>query len=201
MEAQGQVFSLLKTDFPVPIPRLASGIPALDRFVGGGVRPGEVWEWGLPHGGDGCRVILQFVVQQLQLEPDALVLWACGEEDRTIHAPAWEAQGVDLNRVFFAYTADPVRHLRAAFLEPLFAMVVLDAPRPLSTDAMAFVAHQARRHKQITFLLTRAWLSPRRGNVWARVRLNCAAKSDRGSYQVTAVRGLPKPRGQFYLEA
>lgn len=170
---------------------LASGIPKLDRFLGGGIAMGTLSEWGLPPGCDGRRVILAFLAHWCcsAWAEGAPVLWVSGRPDVTVYPPAWEAGGVDLRRIYFAEAEAPVAVLRPVFLERHFPLIVLDAPRRLRPDAQAFLATQARRHDLVIFLLRPYFLSSRTGNVWAKSRFNCRYDAASHVHVVHVVRG------------
>jgi hypothetical protein len=73
-------------------------------------------------------------------------------------------------------------------MEPSFDLIVLDAPKHLSDDDCAFIAHQARDNGYTVLLLRDWFLSPKKGNVWARLRLNCWQENH--SIYIDTVKGL-----------
>ncbi len=164
--------------------RLSSGITALDDFLGGGLSWGSVCEWGIPFGSGGREVLVSFLAGASSLSnhmgrvDQAAVslpwtLWVQGRSGLTVYPPAWHARGVDLERVRFATSAKPVADLKPVFMDPLFKIIVIDAPRSLSDDDCAFLARQARAQGQLIIILRDFFLGERRGNVWARLRINC----------------------------
>jgi len=169
--------------------RITSGIASLDRLLGGGLRFGEISEWGMPPGCSGRSVILHFLAQLCRREQTPLMMWVYGDGELTVYPPAWEAKGIDLRMLYFVRSDHPVAQLRPVFLDALFRVLVLDAPKRLSADDQAFVAHHARRHQQAVLLLRPYFLSSKRGNIWARQRLNCWFDAARRCYVIRAVRG------------
>lgn len=165
--------------------RLSSGISALDHFFDGGLPYGSVVEWGLPLGLGGHEIVLAFLAQaaQSQTTPSEnplnpkWILWSSGRPELTVYPPAWHARGVNLEYIRFAKSTKPVEDLKPLFLDPFFKIIVLDAPKDFSEDDCAFIARQARAHGQLILILRDFFLGPRRGNVWARYRVNCARLS------------------------
>ena len=167
--------------------RLSSGIAALDEFLGGGLSWGSVCEWGIPFGSGGREVLVSFLAtisststltsNQGRVDQTAAplpwTLWVQGRSGLTVYPPAWHARGVDLERIRFTTSAKPVSDLKPVFMDPLFKIIILDAPRSLSDDDCAFLARQARAHGQLIIILRDFFLGERRGNVWARLRINC----------------------------
>jgi hypothetical protein len=137
-------------------------------------------------GKGGREVILKWLIQLTN--NDAMCLWVSSKEDLLVYPPAWSARGVMLKNVRFAHTPWPVRQLKPVFLESVFKLIVLDSPSRFTEDDCAFVAHQARANGY-TLLLLRDWLlHPQKGNVWARLRLNCW--QDGESFKIETIKGL-----------
>lgn len=172
--------------------KLPTGIPPLDRLLGGGFVTGTVSEWGLPPGRGGRRIITAILSHILSTRRDDGLLWAYGTEHLTVYPPAWAANGLSLDRIHFARAPEPARELKPVFLDPnpLFRLVVLDAPARFSRDDMVFITDRARRHHQTVFLLRNYFLSQKRGNVWAKIRLNGWLDPKAGSFRIRTVRGL-----------
>jgi hypothetical protein len=87
-------------------------------------------------------------------------------------ASSWISHGVDLQRLFFICSANPVKELRPIFLEDTFKRIIIDAPLKFSTGDMAFVSQQARKQGQIVFLIRHYFLTAKRGNPHASLRIN-----------------------------
>lgn len=189
-----------------PQERLGSGHQALDDFFSGGLPWGAVTEWGVPLGRGGRRLVAAFVASATKVktasEP-SLVLWVYATKSAlSVYPPAFLASGIDLSWIRFVATAWPLRELKPVFLDPLFKVIVLDSPERLTGDDLAFVAHQARANTQAVLVLRNYLLSPKSGNVWARVRLNAWQEAKRpGEFVVKAVRGLSSPELRFKYEA
>ena len=156
----------------VPPSHLSSGHPLLDEFLDGGLRWGELSEWGMPWGQSLRDVILWFLIRAQQAEP-CWILWIYGQPDISINPLAWQARGLDLNWIRFARAQQPLHELKPVFLSPFFCIIVIDAPQRLADDDCAFLARQARRQQQMLIILRPHALSPGRGNVWAKMRVNC----------------------------
>jgi hypothetical protein len=166
--------------------RLPSGVAALDHYLEGGIPSGSICEWGLPMGKSGREIILRWLIQLSQ--NGSMCLWVSSKEDLLIYPPAWSARGVLLKNIRFADTQWPVRQLKPAFMESVFKLIVLDSPGHFTEDDCAFVAHQARANGY-TILVLRDWLlGQRKGNVWARLRLNCWREGDH--IRIETIKGL-----------
>ena len=77
-----------------------------------------------------------------------------------------------MQRLFFICSENPVRELRPLFLEDTFKRIIIDAPHRFSSGDMAFVSQQARKQGQIVFLIRHFFLSEKRGNPYASLRIN-----------------------------
>jgi hypothetical protein len=177
--------------------KLRSSIEALDDFLGGGLPRGAITEWGAPLGLGGRDVLLAWLAQATQDrapqddERPVWALWVHARDHLMVYPPAWLARGVALQRMRFACSTKPLAELRPVFMEPLFRIIVLDAPRQFTDDDCAFVARQARLNDQTVVLIRDAFLGPDRGNVWARLRINCWFEPAERRYTLRVVRGLP----------
>ena len=145
---------------------LHSGIEALDDCLRQ-VRPGDLVEWGIPPGLNGRLIPLQLLKQQI---PPSL--WIYHHHGLGVFASSWISHGVDLERLFFICSQNPVRELRPIFLEDTFKRIIIDSPKRFSAGDMAFVSQQARKHGQIVFLIRHFFLSEKRGNPHASLRIN-----------------------------
>jgi hypothetical protein len=145
---------------------LQSGIEALDECCRH-VRPGDLVEWGIPPGFNGRLIPLQLLKHNI---PPSV--WIYHHHGLGVFASSWISHGVDLQRLFFICSENPVRELRPLFLEDTFKRVIIDAPRKFSNGDMAFVSQQARKQGQIVFLIRHYFLSEKRGNPYASLRIN-----------------------------
>lgn len=153
---------------------LSSGHALLDEFLDGGLRWGELSEWGMPWGQSLRDIILWFLIHaQGRHEEPCWILWIYGQNDISINPLAWQARGLDLSWVRFAHAQQPVRELKPIFLSHFFRIIVIDGAQRLNEDDCAFLARQARRQQQMIILLRSYPLSQGRGNVWAKTRVNC----------------------------
>ncbi len=145
---------------------LHSGIPALDECFAR-VRPGDLVEWGIPPGFNGRLIPLQLLKHDI---PPSV--WIYHHHGLGVFASSWISHGVDLQRLFFICSKNPVRELRPIFLEDTFKRIIIDAPRRFSEGDMAFVSQQARKQGQIVFLIRHYFLTQKRGNPYASLRIN-----------------------------
>ena len=176
--------------------RLSSGISRLDDFFEGGVPLGTVMEWGAPFGQGGRQFLVCWLAQAAKAE---WILWVHARAYLSIYPPAWLARGLSLERIRFAVTADPLEDLRPVFLESFFRVIVLDSPPLLGRDECAFLARRARAQRALVILIRDECLDERRGNVWARLRINCWYEPRLQQYRLRVIRGL-SPRQMTLAE-
>lgn len=182
LQRQLQSARALKQRLDTQSQALHSGIEALDECFAG-IGPGDLVEWGIPPGLNGRLIPLQLLKQQIPL-----CLWIYHHHGLGVFASSWISHGVDLERLFFICSANPVRELRPVFLEDTFKRIVIDAPRRFSNGDMAFVCQQARELGQIVFLIRHYFLSPGNGNPHARLRLN-TWQSGKRAFALQPVKG------------
>jgi len=163
-------------------PALHSGIPALDECFSR-VRPGDLVEWGIPPGFNGRLIPLQLLKHDI---PPSV--WIYHHHGLGVFASSWISHGVDLQRLFFICSENPVRELRPLFLEDTFKRIIIDAPRRFSDGDMAFVSQQARKHGQIVFLIRHYFLTRKRGNPHASLRIN-SWQSGRKCFSLQILKG------------
>lgn len=173
---------LLKQELLEQPQALHSGIEALDDCVRQ-VRPGDLVEWGIPPGLNGRLIPLQLLKQQIPLS-----IWIYHHHGLGVFASSWISHGVDLQRLFFICSENPVRELRPLFLEDTFRRIIIDSPRRFSDGDMAFVSQQARKHGQIVFLIRHHFLSPKNGNPHANLRIN-TWQSGKRSFSLQVIKG------------
>ncbi|MFT4651069.1 MAG: hypothetical protein ACI8XX_002006 [Polaribacter sp.] len=145
---------------------LHSGIAALDDCFAA-VKPGDLIEWGIPPGLNGRLIPLQFLKQAIPVS-----IWIYHHHGLAIFASSWISHGVDLRRLFFICSAQPVKELRPLFMEDTFKRIIIDSPKKFSTGDLAFVSQQARKNQQVVFLIRHYFLSQKRGNPYANLRIN-----------------------------
>lgn len=161
---------------------LHSGIEALDECFKQ-IRPGDLVEWGIPPGLNGRLIPLQLLKHQIPLS-----IWIYHHHGLGVFASSWISHGVDLQRLFFICSDNPVRELRPIFLEDTFRRIIIDAPRRLSDGDMAFVSQQARQQGQIVFLIRHYFLSQKNGNPYASLRIN-TWQSGKRSFSLQPIKG------------
>ncbi len=166
---------------------LQSGIAALDECVSQ-IRPGDLVEWGIPPGMNGRLIPLQLLKQQIPLS-----VWIYHHHVLGVFASSWISHGVDLQRLFFICSENPVRELRPIFLEDTFRRIIIDSPRRFSDGDMAFVSQQARQQGQIVFLIRHYFLSQKNGNPYASLRIN-TWQSGKRSFSLQVIKGSASGR-------
>ena len=162
--------------------KLVSGITQLDA-VFENVRDGDIIEWGIPPGLNGRLIPLQFLKKDMPTS-----VWIYHHHNLAIFASSWISHGVDLDRLYFIRSSNPVSQLRPLFLEDTFKRIIIDSPKHLSTGDLAFLATQARLNGQIIFLIRHFFLSPGKGNAYAAIRLNSWQK-DAHHFTIQIIKG------------
>ncbi|MFW7380219.1 MAG: hypothetical protein ACOH5I_15505 [Oligoflexus sp.] len=184
-----------------PADRLPATLPEMNHFFQGGLRWGELSEWGSPWGG-GCReVLLLFLAaahRQTSTQP-YWCLWVHDHTDVSVYPPAWQARGINLKYIRFAVTKKPLQDLKAAFTSSFFKLIILDCTTAIHHDDCCFLAQQARRHRNITIVIRNYFLSPHKGNVWAKTRVNCWHDPLQGNFYLKSVKGLAPKQLSFRI--
>lgn len=179
--------------------RLASKLTELDHFFQGGLRWGELSEWGTPWGG-GCREVpLRFLQAAHQQASPPWCLWVYDQEEVSIYPPAWQARGIDLKLMRFAKSSKPIQELKLALSSGFFKLIVLDCVNPIGRDDCCFLAQQAKSQQSIIMLLRHYYLSTGKGNVWAKTRINCWHDPLRDCFRIRSVKGLRPKQLNFRL--
>jgi len=168
-------------------PVLHSGIAALDECFTQ-IKPGDLIEWGIPPGLNGRLIPLQLLKQQ-----NPLSVWIYHHHGLGVFASSWISHGVDLQRLFFICSGNPVKELRPLFMENTFKRIIIDAPRKFSDGDMAFVSQQARQQGQIVFLIRHYFLSQKRGNPHASLRIN-TWQSGKRAFSLQIIKGAKTGR-------
>jgi hypothetical protein len=163
-------------------PELYSGIAKLDELFST-IKPGDLVEWGIPPGLNGRLMPLQFLKQKIPTS-----VWIYHHHGLGIFASSWISHGVDMRRLFFICSENPVKELRPLFLEDTFKRIIIDSPKKFSPGDLAFVASQARKQAQIIFLVRHYFLSPKQGNAHAALRLNTWQQHG-GVFSIRVVKG------------
>ena len=187
LQQQLQSARSLKHEQASRTPLLHSGIEALDELFQHAV-PGDLIEWGIPPGLNGRLIPLQLLKHQI---PPSV--WIYHHHGLGVFASSWISHGVDLQRLFFLCSENPVRELRPLFLEDTFKRIIIDAPRKFSNGDMAFVSQQARQQGPVVFLIRHFFLSEKRGNPYASLRIN-TWQSGKASFSLQVVKGSKRSR-------
>ena len=166
---------------------LSSGIDVLDELFRH-TQPGDLIEWGIPPGLNGRLIPLQLLKRQI---PPSV--WIYHHHGLGVFASSWISHGIDLQRLFFICSANPVRELRPLFLEDTFKRIIIDAPQKFSDGDMAFVSQQARKLGQVVFLIRHFFLSEKRGNPYASLRIN-TWQSGQSAFSLQLVKGASRDR-------
>lgn len=185
--------------FMPPASRLTTGIKSLDALTGGGFPLGSLTEWGMPLGHGGLELLVRLVARYTQGENPQWGLVTQGAGGLLVMASAWKARGVNLNRLRLTVSDHPVRDLKPVLIQPFFKFIVLYSPK-LSPEDCAFLARSARQHKRLIWVVRDHWLTPERGNVWARMRLNVGRTQD-NELNVELVRGSAPRAAHIALDA
>lgn len=178
----------LGTQAPVQRAVLPSAYPTLNHFLEGGLRFGELSEWGLPWGKGGYEIMVGFVAAATQRK--LWTLWISGNRSYALYPPAWAARGVALDYLRVVTCAEPVATLKPLWWEDFFKLIVIDGTCHLEPEEYAFLARRARKQRQIIIVVRHQLLHPHRGNVWARLRCNSWRDSLETPLMVSSVRGL-----------
>jgi hypothetical protein len=161
--------------------------------LSGGIPLGSLLEMGIPFGNGGRRLLVQFiaaVTSGISGVQKHWCLWISARTQPEVYPPAWQAMGVDLSLLRFASSESPVADLKAAFLDDLFRLIVIDHPKGLRADEYAFLAQCARQHRKIIVVAHDRVLSPKDSNTAARYRLNVSKAPGKNILQLLPVRGL-----------
>lgn len=177
-----------KKNFDIKKSFLSSFDKQLERFLEGGLRFGELCEWGSPWGLAGREVILSFL--SYPKESPLWSIWIQSKSGIDINAPAWTSRGVNLKYTRFAYSKDVLKELKPIFLDPFFKVIIIDSPTNFTPQDCAFLARQAKLNNQVIILLRDYFLTPRIGNIWAKLRLNCWKDDQTQKLCIKVVRGL-----------
>ena len=187
LQQQLQSARSLKQQLDQQEPLLQSGINALDECFTQ-VKPGDLIEWGIPPGFNGRLIPLQLLKQQHPLS-----VWIYHHHGLGVFASSWISHGIDLQRLFFICSENPVKELRPLFMENTFKRIIIDAPRKFSAGDMAFVSQKAREQGQIVFLIRHYFLSQKRGNPYASLRIN-TWQSGKRSFSLQLIKGAKTGR-------
>lgn len=161
---------------------LRSGIESLDRHFAA-IKPGDLIEWGIPPGLNGRLIPLQFFKHSIPVS-----IWIYHHHGLGVFASSWVSHGIDLQRLFFIRSAKPVRELRPLFLEDTFKRIIIDSPKNFSNGDLAFVSQQARKQRQIIFLIRHYFLSQKQGNPHASLRIN-TWQNDNNEFSLQVIKG------------
>ena len=187
LQQQLQSARSLKQQLQQQPQELHSGIDALDECFSQ-IKPGDLIEWGIPPGLNGRLIPLQLLKHQIPLS-----VWIYHHHGLGVFASSWISHGVDLQRLFFICSDNPVRELRPIFLEDTFRRIIIDSPRRFSAGDMAFVSQQARKQGQIIFLIRHYFLSRKNGNPHANLRIN-TWQSGKRSFSLQIIKGTGSGR-------
>lgn len=181
---------------------LPSSISLVNQTLDGGLKWGELSEWGSPWGCGGREVLISFLskLNKSHQSQANWCLWVQGQEGEAhVYPPAWEAKGVDLKYIRFTKSLKPVKDLNPIFMSSFFKVIVIDAPQDLSMEDCQFLSRQARRHKQSIIVVRNYFLSPKKGNVWAKLRVNCWHDYLREQYFLKVIKGLSPRQISFKI--
>ncbi len=156
-----------KKDLPIyPV-----GVKTLDLILDGGISPGKLYEFGMPPGFEG-RKILMSLLKGLT-EDKVKVIWISPSDRYLLNPAMFFAHNVDLSCIRFAFTNQPLEDLKALFFESLFQVIILDSPGLIKKDIFSFLNKQTRENRQIILILRDYLLKNEIGNIWSQARINC----------------------------
>jgi|GEM_PF-560156 len=190
-----QLISALSTFTARPKKVLPTHDPRINEFLEGGLPFGSLCEWGAPFGRGGREILCRFIAAATQSQQWSV--WVNTKNRMSIYAPAWAARGVDFEYFRVAHSSRPMTELKPLLLDPFFRVIVLDAPCNLTDDDSALLARQARQNDQLIILVRDYLLSPKRGNVWAKIRVNCWQEQMAERFCLQSVRGLSPRQCSF----
>jgi len=147
------------------------------------IKPGDLIEWGIPPGLNGRLIPVQFLKHGIPAS-----IWIYHHHGLGVFASSWISHGIDLQRLFFIRSAKPVKELRPLFLEDTFKRIIIDSPKNFSSGDLAFVSQQARKHRQIVFLIRHYFLSQKQGNPHASLRIN-TWQNDNDEFSLQVIKG------------
>lgn len=159
------------TDRQPARPRLTSQIPILDQALQGGFPRGTIVECGMPPTQMGRYLLLPV------MRSASHSLWVHSPEIM-IHAAAWAAWNINLHRHHFIPAPDHVSALQPLFASGLYPLIIINRPQYLKRPDYAFLRRQAERHGYTLVVIRDHFLSPRQGNPFAGIRLNCWREGD-----------------------
>lgn len=174
-------------------PTLASFCEPMDKALGGGLPHGSLIEWGAPIGSEGRQLLLPFLANStygMQSNP-SFCLWANGHKDLAVFPPAWIARGICPSRLVFADGFRRLEDIKRVFASPLFGVVVVDLARGQSCHPSdyLYLRQQASLYDKIIIVLRPYFLSNKRGNPAARLRLNSWRDHKSGIYHLRLIKG------------
>jgi hypothetical protein len=167
----------------------APGLPERSR----GIPLGSLLEMGIPFGNGGRRLLVQLIAAATSAMSGVQkhwCLWISARMQPVVYPPAWQAMGINLNLLRFASSESPVADLKAAFLDDLFRLIVIDSPQGLRTDEHVFLAQCARKNRKVIIVVQDKLLSPKDSNTAARYRLNVLKPQGQNTLQIQPIRGL-----------
>lgn len=164
---------------------LRSGVDSLDKLLGGGLAFGEIAEWGIPEGSSGNRVFTKFLKNNY-----LPVLWiSAPQENHIVNPPAWQANGIHLENIYFATSSNPIVDVKPVFLESAFKIIILDGFKRWRSGDLSFLTQRIRINGQVGVILHRQLLSNTKGNVFAKKRLNCFFNVKTKRFEVNLLKG------------
>ena len=171
---------------------LQSRFTRLNDFLAGGLPWGQLIEWGMPWGLGGRELLLSFLQAEPHLQQPYWCLWAYHRRHIYVYPPAWAARGIALQTTRFARCEHPLQDLKPALRGNFFRIIVLDGYQypQLQQDDYRFLAQQARQQKTLVIVLRDHFLSTKKGNVWAKLRLNSWRDPIHQQHFVKVIKGL-----------
>lgn len=164
---------------------ITSGFKLVDEALAGGLKLGNVVEFGIPEGQSGRRFVLQFLIHK---KPKTL--WIYNSSNSRIYPPSWESLGVDLNQTFFVSSPSCLADLKQVFTSRFFDLIIIDQKKNPSRDEWTFFSLQARRMNKLIIVIKPSRLRISSGNPFAKTRANVWFDFSDQHYQMEPIKGI-----------
>ena len=147
---------------------------------------GAMYEWGLPFGHLGRHIILAMIAE---LSHKHWILWTHANEESQLNYDSWTAHNINEKTFRVAHTKEPLKDLRAAIISPSFKVIVIDGAKDLNDISLAFLHHKAKELKKLIFVIRPFYLSPKKGCIWSKKRINIDYKVSQNKLLLKSIKG------------
>lgn len=128
---------------------------------------GHLTEWGLPHGRGGRRMPLLLLGKLSEK-----VLWLYDHPEALPYPQSLTPFGLSTENFHFACSQRPLRRFLPALVDTTYRNIVIDTSEPLRPGDFHTLARWARQSHRRFFLIRPFFLSHKKGNPFARIRIN-----------------------------